>query len=59
MNSQSRVFIGSYGPFGWEDGNVENEKRVEKWKDRKNFNFHHLCLVGKVKKWRNKFFFFD
>ena len=26
MNSQSRVFIGNYGPFGWKDGKVENEK---------------------------------
>ena len=73
MNSQSRIFIGNYGPFGWEDGKVENEKWVsqkkifekwmEKWKDRKNFNFLHLCLVrkgwkgGKVEKW--KFFLID
>ena len=53
MNSQSRVFIGSCGPFSWEDGKVENEKEVEKWEDRKDFNFPHLFLVEMVEKWRN------
>ena len=74
MNSQSRVFIGNYGPFGWKDGKVENEKWVpqkkkkieiwmKKWKNRKDFNFLHLCLVGsgwkggKVEKWN--FFLID
>ena len=33
------------GPFGWE---------VEKWEDRKDFNFCHFCLVGseKVERWK-------
>ena len=30
MNSQSRVFLGSYGLLGWEDGKVENKNEVEK-----------------------------
>ena len=27
---------------------------MEKWKDRKVFNFPHLCLVERVEKWRNE-----
>ena len=39
MNSQSRVFIGNYGPFGWKDGKVENEKWVPQ-KKKKNWNMN-------------------
>ena len=28
-------------------------KRMEKWENRKNFSFSHLCLVGRVEKWRD------
>ena len=35
MNSQSRVFIGNYGPFGWKNGKVENEKWVPQKKKKK------------------------
>ena len=30
---------------------------MEKWKDRKVFNFPHLCLVERVEKWRDENFF--
>ena len=26
---------------------------MEKWENRKNFSFSHLCLVGRVEKWRD------
>ena len=26
---------------------------IEKWEDRKDFSFTHLCLVGRVEKWMN------
>lgn len=29
----------------------ENEKKVEKWKNRRDFSFPYLYLVGRVKKW--------
>ena len=25
---------------------------MKKWEDKKDFNFPHLCLVGRVEKWR-------
>ena len=25
---------------------MEKEKKKEKWNDRRDFNFSHLCLVG-------------
>ena len=28
---------------------MENGGRIEKWKDRKDFNFSHFCLVGSGK----------
>jgi len=26
---------------------------MENWKDRKDFSFSHLCLIGGVEEWRN------
>ena len=34
----------------WKSGRVENCGRMEKWEDRKDLVFPHLCLVGKVEK---------
>ena len=31
---------------------------MEKWEDRKDFSFPHLCLVKRVEKWRDTNFFF-
>ena len=72
MNSQSRVFIGNYGPFGWKDGKVENEKWVPQKKKKKmkyewksgriekiliSFICVWLEVVGRVEKWRKENFF--
>lgn len=32
----------------------ENEKKVEKWKNKRDFSFPYLYLVGRVKKWSDK-----
>ena len=34
----------------WKSGRVENCERMEKWEDRKNLIFPHLCLVERVEK---------
>ena len=34
-------------------GRIENGEMMEKWEDRKDFSFPHLCLVGRVEKWRD------
>ena len=31
---------------------------MEKWEDRKDFSFPHLCLVGRVEKWRDEKLFY-
>ena len=51
MNSQSRVFLGSYGLLGWEDGKVENEKG---WKSRriKKILIFFICVW--LKGWKNE-----
>ena len=38
----------------WKSERIKNDGRMEKWKDRKNFNLSHFCLVGskKVKGWK-------
>ena len=38
-------------------GGVENDGRIEKWNDRKYFNFSNFCLVesGKVEGWKKWF----
>ena len=28
------------------NGRMENAEKKEKWNDRRDFNFPHLCLVG-------------
>ena len=38
-------------------GRIENGERIEKWKDRKDLVFSYMCLVGRVKKWRDGKFF--
>ena len=29
----------------WKSGRIKNEKLIEKWKNKRDFNFSHLCLV--------------
>ena len=38
----------------WKSEKIENDGRVEKWEDRKYFNFFLFCLVwsGKVEGWK-------
>ena len=38
---------------GWRSRRIENTERIEKWEDRKDFSFFHLCLVREVEKWRD------
>ena len=39
---------------GWKSGRTENNRKMEKWKNRKYFNFSLFCLVGsgKVEGWK-------
>ena len=37
----------------WKSGRIENGERIEKWTDRKDLVFSYMCLVGRVKKWRD------
>ena len=41
---------------GWKSGRIENDELMEKWEDRKDFNFSHFCLVEseKVDEWKKK-----
>ena len=40
--------------FGeWKSGRIENGEGIEKWKDRKDLVFSHMCLVGRVEKWKD------
>ena len=38
----------------WKSGRIENRERIEKFKDRKDLVFSHMCLVGRVEKWRDE-----
>ena len=33
---------------------IENGEMIEKWEDRKNLVFSHICLVERIEKWRNE-----
>ena len=46
--------LGSIWLEGWKSGRIENDGRMEKWKDRNDFNFSPFCLVGsgKVEEWK-------
>ena len=37
---------------------MEKCGKIEKWEDRKNLVFPHVCLVGMVEKWGWKTFLF-
>ena len=37
----------------WKSGRIKNIKRMEKWENKKDCNFPHLCLIGKMEKWMN------
>jgi len=38
----------------WKSGKIENCEMMEKWENRKDFNFPHFCLVRieKVERWK-------
>ena len=42
-----KTIKGSVSLGGWKSG------RIEKWKNRKDFSFSYLCLVGRVEKLRD------
>ena len=37
----------------WKSGRIENEERIEKWEDRRDLVFSHLCLIRKMEKRRD------
>ena len=37
---------------------IENWEMMEKLENKKDFSFPHLCLIGRVEKWREEFFFY-
>ena len=37
---------------------IENGEMIEKWNDRKNLVFSHMCLVGRIEKWRDENLFY-
>ena len=47
-------YLGSNWLEVWKSGRIENGGRMEKWEDRKDFNFPHFCLVEseKVDRWK-------
>ena len=48
ININATRDLGSVWLEGWKSG------RIEKWEDRKYFNFSHFCLIGseKVEGWK-------
>ena len=34
---------------GWKNGKIKNDGMVEKWEDRKDFNFSFFSLIGSKK----------
>ena len=48
------LLSGSVWLEGWKSGMIENDGRMKKWEDRKDFNFPPFCLVGseKVEGWK-------
>ena len=37
----------------WKSRRIENEEKIEKWKDRKDLVFSHMCLVERIEKWKD------
>ena len=54
INKKCVVTLGSVWLEEWKSRRIENGERMEKWEDRKDFNFFPFCLVesGKVKGWK-------
>ena len=44
--SLSLSLLGSVWLGGWKSERIENEEGMERWRDRKDFNFPRLYLVG-------------
>ena len=38
----------------WKNGRIENRERIEKWKNRKDLVFSHICLIGRIEKWKDE-----
>ena len=47
-------YLGSNWLEVWKSGRIENGGRMEKWEDRKDFNFPYFCLVKNEKSRRMK-----
>ena len=35
---------------------IENGEMIEKWNDKKYYNFLSLCLVERIEKWRDRIY---
>ena len=45
--------LGSVWLKEWKSERIENWEKIEKWKSRRDLVFSHLCLVGRMEKWRD------
>ena len=48
--------LGSVWLKQWKSRRIENGEEIEKWEDRRDLVFSHLCLVERMKKWRDEKF---
>ena len=51
---RERALLGSVWLKKWKSERIENSERMEKWEDRKDFNFPLFCLIGsgKIEGWK-------
>ena len=33
---------------------IQNNEGIERWDDKRDLVFSHMCLVGRMEKWRNR-----
>ena len=54
QNSLRKKHYGFIWLEGWKSRLIKNGGRMEKWKDKEDFNLSHFCLVGseKVEGWK-------
>lgn len=51
--TQSFRLVG-WGGGGMEKWGIKNDEGMEKWGDRKDLVSFHVCLVGRMEKWRDE-----
>ena len=40
----------------WKSRRIENKKVIEKWEDKRYFIFPRVCLIGRMKNWKDEKF---